>query len=183
MNIHQKIWALSGVILLAAFGSAVPARPGDCPGRMPGGVGGRGGIGAGAIERLVNNEKAIARLGLSADQVAALKARLADAEKTLIKLRAEVELAEAEVRSLMRKDPVDRAAVMRAVDAAGAAYVALRKAMIEERLALREIVGPEASKKARRFLAQRRAGDEDGARGRIDRRERRGPPPFEPEDE
>ncbi len=182
MNRRNKAAVTMGVLALTALSLTAWAKPGGRPaGEAPGPFGG-GGPGLG---RMLENEQAIQRLGLSADQVSALQARLADAEKTLIKLRAEVQLAEAEVRNLMRKDVVDRAAVMKAVDAAGAAHLALRKAMIEERLAFREIAGPDAAKKARQHFAQHRrdGGAKYGPGGRGERFERRGPPPFEPDAE
>lgn len=140
------------------------------------------------VGRMLDNEEVVQKLGLTADQVTALKARFAEAEKTLIKLRADAQLAEADVRRLMQDDIVDRAAIMKAVEAAGAAQLAVRKAMIEERLAFREIAGPDAAKKVRHHMAKRMhgggGGGPDGERPmRKEKKEKRGPgaggPPVE----
>lgn len=173
----------SALVVLGAAALTAAAAPGERAHRMmqhrPGGVEGAGGP---PFAMFLDNDRAVQKLGLTEQQVAALKARFAEAEKTMIKLRADVETAEAELRALMRADTVDRAAIMKAVDAAGAAHLALRKAMIEERLAIREIAGKDATKKARRLLAQRRDGD-CGPRERGPRADRRGPPPSDAEDE
>ena len=94
--------------------------------------------------------------------------------------------AEAEVRRLMQADNPDRAAIMKAVDAAGAAHLAVRKAQIEERLAFREIAGPDASRKAREHITRRMQGEgrpEGDRPQRKENREKRGPgaggPPVE----
>lgn len=171
------------VLGVAALTAAVATgdRP-DCPDRVQRGLGGRGGpegVGGPRLAMMLENERAIEKLGLTGDQVAALKARLAEAEKTMIKLRADVELAEAEVRNLMRANTVDRAAVMKAVEAAGAAHLALRKAVIEERLAFREIAGAEAVKKVRHHLAQRRDDGAGPGERRGSRADRRGPSPSD----
>lgn len=125
-------------------------------------------------ERLVDDQKAIRAIGLTDEQVAALKTRMAEAEKTMIRLRSEVELAEAEVRRLMREENPDRAAIMKAVEAAGAAHTALRKAQIEERLAIREILGQDGARKARKHLAKAWR-DQEGADRPGPRQERARP--------
>lgn len=173
MKTLQSMMVVMGLAALTA--SAVA---GDRPDRLQRGFGGRGapdGAGGPPLAMLLENERVIDKLGLTEEQVATLKARLAEAEKTMIKRRADVQLAEAEVRNLMRADTIDRAAVMKAVEAAGAAHLALRKAVIEEHLAFREIAGTGAAKKIRQHLARRHmeGAGPDGHRLRADRR---GPP-------
>ena len=136
------------------------------------------------IRAVLEDPELAEKIGLTDQQVSALQARLDDAQKSMIKLRADVELAETEVQRLMREDTADRAAVMKAIEVAGAAHVALRKAMVEERLAVREIVGPDAARKLRRHVGRQRGErrGQDGEDGPL-RKERRGPgaggPPIE----
>lgn len=134
---------------------------------------GRGPRGPG-LSAMLENEQVVEKLGLTPDQVTALRERADTAEKTLIKLRAEVELAEVEVRRLLRDEKPDRAAVMKAVEAAGAAQLALRKAIIEERLAFREIAGPEAARKAHQMVKRNMQRDDQGDENRPHWRERKG---------
>ncbi|MCS6772283.1 MAG: periplasmic heavy metal sensor [Kiritimatiellae bacterium] len=105
-------------------------------------------------ERILEDDEALRAAGLTDAQVAAIRERAAESEKTLIRLRSEVQLAEAEIRRLMRTERPDRDAIMKAVEAAGAARTALRKAMVEEQLAVREILGPEGFRKLRKQFAK-----------------------------
>jgi Spy/CpxP family protein refolding chaperone len=180
----MNAWMKTSMLALAVTALTATAQP----------DGGPGGPGKGMekmrhgpdLGRMLDNEEVVQKLGLTADQVTALKARFAEAEKTLIKLRADAQLAEADVRRLMQDDTVDRAAIMKAVEAAGAAQLAVRKAMIEERLAFREIAGPDAAKKVRHHMAKRMqgGGGPEGERPmRKEKKEKRGPgaggPPVE----
>lgn len=96
------------------------------------------------------------RLGLNEQERRALLERASASESKLITLRAEVEKAEAEVRRLMRQQPVDREALMRAIDQAGAAQTALRKAMVEEQLTVREQLGEERADAVRQRMREMR---------------------------
>ena len=180
----MNAWMKNAMLALAVSALTASAQP-------DGGPGGPGKMkdkmwGGPNLGQMLDNEDVVQQLGLTEDQVTALKARFAEAEKTLIKLRADAQVAEAEVRHLMQDDTVDRAAIMKAVEAAGAAQLAVRKAMIEERLAFREIAGPDAAKKVRRHMAKRMHGEggPDGDRPmRKEKKEKRGPgaggPPVE----
>lgn len=138
----------------------------------------------GRLEALLNNPEAAKKLGLTDNQIASLQARLDESKKQLIKLRTDVELAELEVRRLMRANNPDRAAVMKAVEAASAAQLALRKAMVDERLAVREIVGPEIAEKVRRHFNHCRAERRERMDGeRPHRKAPRGPFPNDPNDQ
>ena len=168
----------TALVVLSATALTAAAQPGG-PGR-DGGPGDRPGMKAGGprMAMMLENDEVVEKLGLTPDQVTALKARFAEAEKTMIKLRADADLAEADVRRLMQDDNVDRAAIMKAVETAGAAQLAVRKAMIEERLAFREIAGPDAAKKIRQHVARRMQGEggPDGDRPqRKEKKEKRGP--------
>ncbi len=178
----MKAWK-AVLAVLSATAIAASAQPGG-PGGNAGGPQGRQGRGGGPnLATILENDQVVEKLGLTPEQVSALQARFAEAEKTMIKLRADSELAEAEVRQLMRGDDPDRAAVMKAVEAAGAAHTALRKAVIDERLAFRDIAGADVARKLRQHLGrqmkERRGQDGD----RPFRKERRGPdsdaPPVE----
>lgn len=173
----KKWFIISGIVAALACASVAMAEPGagrGGEGRGPhgGGPGFGGGQGPGAgmlLQRVLQNEALAKKVGLTDEQIAALKTSLHETQKQMIKLRSDVELAELEVRRLMGEDNVDRAALMQALDAAGAAQTAMRKAGADERLKLREIVGQETLDKIRALVADRvanRRGDGEGRRAR-----------------
>jgi len=161
-------------VSLAAVAMAEPGPGGGREGR--GGPGGGGpGIGGGQghgpkagmiLQRVLQNEALAKKAGLTDEQIATLKGSLLETQKQMIKLRAESELAELEVRRLMDEDKVDRAAVMKAIDAASAAHTAIRKAGVEERLKVRETIGQETLNKIRELASDRmgKRGGQDGDR-------------------
>lgn len=106
--------------------------------------------------RTLEDRAAAERLGLNEQERRALLERARASESKFITLRAEVEKAEAEVRRLMRQQPVDREALMRAIDEASAAHAALRKAMVEEQLAVREQLGEERADALRQRMREMR---------------------------
>lgn len=177
----KKWYILSGIVAALACASVALAEPGFGAGRGGGGDG-RGprhdGPGPGMIlHRVLDNPELAKKVGLTDQQVADLKASVLATQKQMIKLRSDVELAELEVRRLMDENPVDRDALMKAIDVAGAAQLAVRKAGVEERLKVREIVGQETLDKIRELVADRiadRRGGEGRREGRGERREGRG---------
>jgi len=174
----KKWFILTAVVVAVSLAAVAMAAPGPGGGREGrGGPGGDGpGIGGGQghgpgpgmiLQRVLENEALAKKVGLTDEQIATLKGSLLETQKQMIKLRAESELAELDVRRLMGEDQVDRAAVMKAIEAAGAAHTAIRKAGAEERLKVREIVGQETLDKIREHMADRmgkRGGGQDGER-------------------
>lgn len=172
----KKWFILTAVVVAVSMAVVAMAQPGPMGGREGrGGSGGGPGDGPGfgggqgrnpgmLLQRVLNNDKLAEKVGLTAEQVAALKSALNDHQKQMIKLRADADLARLEVQRLLAEKNVDRAAVLKAVDAEGAAHTAVRKAAIEERLKVRDIVGEETLEKIRGAMADRfgKGGRQDG---------------------
>lgn len=179
----KKWFILTAAVVAVSLAAVAMAAPGPGGGREGRGGPGGGGPGFGGgdgpgpaagmmLQRVLQNEQMAKKLGLTDEQIATLKSSLLETQKQMIKLRAESELAELEVRRLMGEEQVDRAAVMKAIDAASAAHTAIRKAGVEERLKVRETLGQETLDKIREHMADRmgKRGGQDG-----DRRQGRGP--------
>ena len=121
------------------------------------------------------------RAGLSEEDEQALEDLSYEYRKEIIPLRANSQLAQLEVRRLLGQEKTDEAAVMKAVEAAGQAEIALEKARIAHQLRIRGVLGPEKSAQLREMRrecrVERRQGRRDRGAGRgkkAGRRERGG---------
>jgi Spy/CpxP family protein refolding chaperone len=157
---------------LAALAGTVWAAPGpDGKRLMAGGPDRPEALGARIIQRVLDNPEKMKELGISEEQAAKLQDSFYELEKKMVTLRSDAELAQIEVRRLMDAAVPDQAAVLAAVDKAGAARTAIQKAMVEQRLAVRGILGEETANKIKRMAGDRLrhargAGyDEDRPRG------------------
>ena len=181
----KKIILMSVLAATAGLSTATWAAPGEGrgEGRMEGRGEGRGAmearqgpgnpeaLGARILQRLLDNPDKMKEFGITEDQAKALQSGFYDLEKKMVSLRSEAELSEIEVRRLMQADDADEAALMAAIDKAGQAQTAIRKAMASQRLAVQKILGPETAKKIKHLIGERmrqaRGGGEDqGPRGR-----------------
>lgn len=106
------------------------------------------------LTKLLDDEVAVKKLGLTPEQVTTLKTRAVESQEQIVMLRASVELAERNLRQLMSADALNRNEIIKAVDVANKASAKLRTAMIEEQLAFAEIAGPETLRKARRMMGK-----------------------------
>jgi Spy/CpxP family protein refolding chaperone len=151
------VLCVAGVLALAALAFAQPGPGPGAGGRGAGGPGGsRGGFGPGmGAEMLAHNPDLAKELGVTDEQIAALKTASYAHEQQTIKLRADFEAAQLEVRKLMEADTPDKAAVLAAVENAGKAGTELRKAQVSHMLQVREIVGKDVTKKLRAELRER----------------------------
>lgn len=86
--------------------------------------------------------------GITDDQAKALQNGFYDLEKKMVTLKSEAELADIEVRRLMQADDADEAALMAAIDQAGQAHTAIRKATAAQKLAVQKILGPETARRS-----------------------------------
>lgn len=174
----MKAWKILGAMAaISALASSALAQPWD--GQGPGGRGKVGGPGFGGPERMggailvraLDNDKLVERLGLTEEQVSKAKASIQETQKKLIRLRADAELADLEARNLLQADAADRDAVLKAVEAAGAAHTAIRKAAAEERLNLRDILGADTMAKIRQHMSDRIADRRDNRRDKGSRQD------------
>lgn len=150
---------------------------GDGPGgkrMMAGGPGGPEAMGARILQRLLDNPEKMKELGITEEQAGQLQASFYELEKKMVTLQGDAEVAQIELRRLMDADTPDKAAVLAAVDKAGAARTAIQKAMVEQRLAVRDILGEETARKIKRLVGERmrqaRGGGDDEDRPRFKQR-------------
>lgn len=153
-----------GAALLAGVAIAAQAQdpmggpgPAGCP--MQGGGAGGCPMAAGG-----GREQALKAAGATDAQLAQVREKMYEARKQMIALRADQELARLEIRRLMEQDKVDREAVMKAIDKAGAVEVSLHKLRVQQQLDLRDIVGADVLKRAREAAFEHRR-DKQGDRG------------------
>ena len=171
MNKWLVMTCATGAIAMAAVAWAGPDGNQERQGPGPGQEQRHGGHRGGGFGPLLNNPELAAELGVTPEQVTALREAQYEQRKQTITLRSEVQLARLEVKKLMDAEPVDEAAVLAAVDAAGAKATALKKSAIQHMLKVREIVGQETLQKLRAHMRdqfrERRQGfrNEGGGQG------------------
>jgi len=112
-----------------------------------------------------NREQMAEKLDLTPEQQKALKDLRQDIQVQMIDLRANVQKARLEVKNQMTQEAVNREAVMSAVEAEAAAELAVKKAMIEHQLKVREIVGAEKAEQLRDMFQDRHGGEMRGFQG------------------
>lgn len=153
----------TAVLILIA--SAVTASAGPGWGMKGKGDGERGQY----QNREARMERIADELELTAEQREQLSALREEGREEMRVLHEALRDAREDTVTLMEADPVDRDAVMRAVVAEGAAYLALSKARAERQLARREILGPEKAAQLgdmRRGWMEERGGPEGRGRGK-----------------
>ena len=87
------------------------------------------------------------KLGLTAEQQDKLKAMHFEAKKSKIKLGADIELAELELKHLMMADKPSESEILKAVDNLGALKTKIQKFKIQRRLASEQILNAEQQAK------------------------------------
>lgn len=170
----KKMIRAAAVVVVTGLSLQAWADPGDGRGggpegrraMGPGGPGGAAAMGGRMLQRLLDHPEKMKEFGITEEQAAALKSSFYELEKKMVSLESDAELAQLELRRLMDADTPDKAAVLAAVDKAGAARTAIHKAAVEQRLAVREIVSAETLRKIKdkvgdRMRQSRRADDED----------------------
>ncbi len=177
----KKILIATVVTALAGMGTAVWAAPGEGRGEGPnmehrgppeGPGGNRAMMGARILERLLDNPEKMKEFGITEEQATTLQASFYELEKKMVTLQSDAELAQIELRRLMDADAPDKAAVLAAVEKAGAARTAIQKAQVEQRLTVREVLGDETMKKIKHMVGDRMrqargpGGDDQGPRDR-----------------
>lgn len=149
---------LISMLVVSAMGiAAAMAQPGQGDGQGPKGNKEKHRDG---IERMSD------KLDLTPEQQKALKDLRQELKGQMIDLRANVEKAKLAVESQMTAEQINRDALMAAVDAESAAELAVKKAMIDHHLKVREIVGAEKAEQMFRHWKDRRGEGMDEGRGR-----------------
>ncbi|HEY8240986.1 MAG TPA: periplasmic heavy metal sensor [Kiritimatiellia bacterium] len=160
----MKKWVIATMVAgsMAITGLAV-AGPGRGGPKQDGpGQGGHRGL-----QALLQNEALARELGVTDAQLDAVRDALYANKTAGVKLHGDAELARIELHRLMEAESPDRDAVMKAIEKAGAAEIAIRKSEVGLKLKVREIVGTETLKKIRtqmREQAAQRGGERHGQR-------------------
>jgi Spy/CpxP family protein refolding chaperone len=160
---------------------------GVAPGVTPGGQGKwaermmDGGLNEeGVIERLLSKSELTSQIGLTDEQIAALKKTVEEMRKRHQEQRVEKEKAGLEQARLLLETNVNEEAVMAAVEKAGKAETEISKLKVKQLLTLRTALTPEQREKLKDLMRQRvrkmQEEREKGMRGMRgpDMKERRG---------
>ncbi len=96
------------------------------------------------------------RLGITPEQAAKIQTQESEFGKATIRNRAEIQLKRQELRELLATENPDRALAEKKLRELGEAQFAGRRAMLENRLALAQILTPEQRTKMRQMFWERR---------------------------
>lgn len=152
------------------FGPAVPLQPGD-PGEEQGQWGQRhDGFGGGdhmgmrgfgrrrgefGLARLLNDPAIREKLGITAEQVGAIRKQESDFRKAEIRERADLEVKRVDLKDLLDADKPDRAAIDSKLQEISTARLALEKSAVHFRLTMREAITPEQREKLHQLMSER----------------------------
>jgi Spy/CpxP family protein refolding chaperone len=152
---------------LGPGGPMQPGAPGDERGqwghRQDGFGGGdrmgRRGFGRGrgefGLARLVNHPAIREKLGITAEQVGAIRKQESDFRKTEIRDRADLAVKRVDLKDLLEAEKPDRAAIDSKLQEISTARLALEKSAIHYRLAMREAITPEQRQKLHQLTSER----------------------------
>jgi len=152
------------------FGARGPMRPGG-PGEERGQWGHRQeGFGGGermgergfgrkrgefGLAHLLNDPAIREKLGITAEQVGAIRKQESDFRKAEIRDRADLEVKRVDLKDLLEADKPDRAAIDSKLQEISNARLALEKSAIHYRLAMREAITPEQRQKLHELMSER----------------------------
>jgi Spy/CpxP family protein refolding chaperone len=141
---EMKTW-MTIVVMTAMSAAVASAQPGQGPSE-----------GGKKMKQRPNPEQMMKDLDLTTEQQDALKQAQRDMQKQMVDLRADVKDARDAARSIMTSASVTRDEAMKAVESEAAAELTLRKAMVDHRLKVRDIIGPENAAKMIELREERR---------------------------
>ena len=130
--------------------------------------GGSHGAGAGHMEmlfgRMAENPELREKLGITDEQIQALRNKSFEFRKKQVDLRAELEKAGMDQARLMMEDDPDEDAIMAAVEKAGATKTALAKLQVRQMLLVKKTLTPDQVAAIREIMHERmkkRPGGQD----------------------
>jgi Spy/CpxP family protein refolding chaperone len=132
------------------------------------------------LERILQNPKLVAEIGLEDEQVAKLKNSAFEIKKRQIQLRAELELAALEQANLLTAGEVDEAAIMKAVEKTGHLRTEIGKLGMRKLLLVRTTLTDEQRERIKMMMRRRFAPGRRGG-GRLGRERGLGPRGDRPE--
>ncbi len=106
---------------------------------------GRGEFG---LARLLNDPAIREKLGITAEQVGAIRKQESDFRKAQIRERADLEVKRVDLKDLLDADKPDRAAIDSKLQEISTSRLALEKSAIHYHLAMREAITPEQRREA-----------------------------------
>lgn len=136
------------------------------------GFGGGMGVGPGAgmgIERLLDNPQIIAELGLTDSQVKQLKDIQSKSQRDAIKVKAEVDVLQLDLKDLLDQDNPDMKKVDSLLDQIGAKHTEMQKSMIHSLIDMKGALTDEQKAKVKELIAEKmkeRGQNRDGRRGK-----------------
>jgi len=133
-------------------------------GGMHGGMHQRGEHGMG-LAFLVNNPELRKRIGITDEQAAKIRQQSLDFRKAEIRNRADLEIKQLDLHSLMAADTPDRAAIDRTLQEVGAAQMALEKSAVDFHLAMRSALTPEQREKLKAMREEHGRGEGQHGQG------------------
>jgi hypothetical protein len=187
MNKWYVATAVTGLLAMAAVAWAEPQRGGRAEGgERPPMLGERmenlramGGDQAPAkamiVRALLQSPELARSVGMSEEQVKDIKDAAFTHREAMVDVRAEAERARLAVEKIQDAEKPDEAALMKAIDEAGAKETAVRKADAAFELKVKGLIGPDVAAKIRARLADRmKQGRMDGGEPRPAFRGREG---------
>lgn len=106
------------------------------------------------LKRILENPEIAKKAGVTDEQVKKLKDGQFNFDKQMITMRADAEVAKMDVKRLMESGKVDRSAVEKALDAAGAKELAVRKLEMMRMLDVKETLGEESIEKIKNMVRE-----------------------------
>jgi Spy/CpxP family protein refolding chaperone len=113
---------------------------------------GRGEFG---LARLLNDPAIREKLGITAEQVGAIRKQESDFRKSQIRERADLEVKRVDLKDLLDADKPDRAAIDSKLQEISTSRLALEKSAIHYRLTMRDAITPEQREKLHQLMSQR----------------------------
>jgi Spy/CpxP family protein refolding chaperone len=113
---------------------------------------GRGEFG---LARLLNDPAIREKLGITAEQVGAIRKQESDFRKAEIRNRADLEVKRVDLKDLLDAEKPDRAAIDSKLQEISTARLALEKSAIHYRLTMREAITPKQREKLHQLMSER----------------------------
>jgi Spy/CpxP family protein refolding chaperone len=113
---------------------------------------GRGEFG---LARLLNDPAIREKLGITAEQVGAIRKQESDFRKAEIRERADLEVKRVDLKDLLDAEKPDRAAIDSKLQEISTARLALEKSVVHFHLAMKEAITPEQREKLHQLMSER----------------------------
>jgi len=116
------------------------------------------------LARLFKDPAIREKLGITAEQVGAIRKQESDFRKSEIRERADLEVKRVDLKDLLEAEKPDRAAIDSKLQEISTARLALEKSAIHYRLTMREAITPEQREKLHQLMSERWRHDGGPAR-------------------